>query len=155
MRAALLALLLLALPVAAAEPPEPYVVLVDWEGGRDLAPSTPFLAPPTAHAFPFVAGGCHPHLLLDLLYEPASLDAAVPRVGNVSVAYEFRAEVWHEDERVLVKRVTSSGYGTSLGPLGQAGDHELRLSLGWGADVAWEMRLRGRLEFGDPACNPP
>lgn len=154
-RVRLLVLAALALPALASASPEPYVILVDWEEGHTLAPTTPFVALPLAASFPFDATACHPHLLLDLLYEPDELALDVDGVGEAALAYEFRAEVWHEGELVLEKRVRDSGYGTYLGTLETTGPHELRLALGWGADVAWELRLRARLATEDPACNPP
>lgn len=144
--------LLLALPAAAAF--ELTIVYVEETEGRTLAPTSPFVTPPTAHVFPFDVVECYPHLRLDLRYEPDHLSLETPR-GSVDVSYEFRAEVWHEGERVLEKRVQSSTHDIVVGSVGDRGAHELRLSLGWGADVAWELRLRGLRAQEDPACNPP
>lgn len=151
-RLALLAVLL-ALPAAAAL--EPWVVLLDWQRGTATAPTTPFATSPLAERFTFEASACHPSLLLDLLYSPDEGMVAVQDVGEMAVVYEFRAEVWNASGLVADARVQRSGYGMPLAILEEAGPHELRLSLGWGANVDWEARLRGRLAIDDPACNPP
>lgn len=153
MRGCVALLLVLALPGVAAL--DPYVLLIDWQEGRALAPTTPFATLPVADAFPFDATRCHPHLVLDLLYDPDSLVLDVPNAGSASLSYEFRIEVHDADGLVREKRIQRSGYGHVLGPIDEEGAHELRLSLGWGADVPWQARLRARLATEDPACNPP
>lgn len=151
----LLPILLVALVLPTAAAGDLYDLFLDWREGRSLVPTTPFVTPPTADAFAFEPTACHPHLVLDLLYDPAQLALDVSQVGRASIAYEFRIEVHDEDGLVLEKRVRESRYGHALGKLTHTGPHELRVSLAWGADIAWEARLRGRFAGEDPTCNPP
>lgn len=151
MRAALL-LLLAALPLSAAG--EAYVVLVDWEEGRSLAGTSVLAMSPVAHRFAFDVDACHRHLLLDLLYGPQEIAADVDGVGSVGLAYEFLVETWANATRVSQLRVRDPGYGYPLGTTDAAGAHEVRLSLANGADVEWQLRVRGRAVVGDLACEP-
>ena len=152
MRRLYLLVALLALPAASAG--EAYVVLLDWREGHSLAGTTTLAISPLADRFGFDATPCHRALLLDLLYTPEELLAGVDGVGEVALSYEFLTEVWRGDERVSSVRVREPRYGIPLGTTDAAGPHELRLSLANGADVEWDVRVRGRELPDEPACWP-
>lgn len=151
MRAALL-LLLAVLPLVAAS--EAYVVLLDWEEGRSLVGTSVLAMSPAAERFPFDVDACHRHLLLDLLYGPSELAADVEGVGGAGLAYEFLVETWAGGTRLSQVRVRDPGYGFALGTAETTGVHEVRLSLANGADVEWQLRVRGRAAVEDLACEP-
>lgn len=145
-------LLLVALPVALAS--EPYVTLVDWVEGDSLVGTTRLAMSPLAERFPFDVDACHRVLLLDLLYEPDEGGADAPGVGEVFLQFDFLVEVWRGDTRLSQRLVQDPAYGHGLGTTPAAGAHEVRLSLANGADVSWELRVRGREVFGELACEP-
>lgn len=153
MRGRLLLLAVLALPAVAAA--DPSVVLVEEHEGWFVAPTTPFVGSPLAHEFVFDAPECYRNLALDLLYDPDEAAVSADGAGDAAIAYEFRAEVWRNGTLVLAARVDRSDFGSLLGLLDEPGEHTLRLSLGWGADVHYTLRLRGLFLANDPACNPP
>ena len=144
---------LLALPAAMAA--DPTLVLVDDTEGWFAAPTTPFVGSPLAHEFQFDVPECYRRLAIDLRYEPDALIADVEGAGEAEVSYEFRVEVWRNGSLVLEERVARSGYNSLLGLLPEPGEHTMRLSLGWGADVNYTMRLRGLFLSESEACNPP
>lgn len=145
--------LILALPAALAA--EPYLVLVEEQPGHALAPTSPLLSSPVAAVYVFDVPTCYRRMILDLTYEPDEAVVAAAGVGEAALAYEFRADVLRDGEIVLSKRITRSGHHQLLGELRDTGEHTLRLSLAWGADVAYTVRLRGGFETGNATCNPP
>lgn len=149
MRAALL-LVVLALPLVAGG--DAYVVLLDWQEGRALAGTTVLAMSPVADRFAFDVDACHRQLLLDLLYGPAEVGADVEGVGSVALAYEFLVETWRGDERLSQVRVREPGYGYALGVADASGAHEVRVSLANGADVEWQLRVRGHAVADELAC---
>ena len=150
MRAVAVSLLLLAAPLAAADP---YVVLVDWQEGSALVGTTALLEAPDAARWTFATDACHRYLLLDLLYDPSEtrVDAGS---AEAAVAHEFRAEVWSNGTLSGAARVRDPGHGAPLA-LVEEGEHELRVWLASGAGVAWELRVRARAPLDEAGCGSP
>lgn len=143
---------LLALPAASAI--DPYVVLLDWQEGHALVGTTKLAPSPVASRYAFEAGPCHRNLLLDLLYDPQELAVEVEGVGEAALVYDFFAELRRGDALVGTYRVPTPGYGHRLGLIQTPGPHELTLWLANGADVSWDIRVRGREVPGELACEP-
>ena len=143
---------LLALPAAAAS--DGYAVLLDWQEGHTLVGTTVLLTSPLAPRFPFEVDACHRHILVDLLYEPAEANVTAEGFGEAELSYEFLVELWRADALVSTQRVRTSGYGYPMGLTSAPGAHELRVSLANGADVSWDLRVRGRAVVGELACLP-
>lgn len=131
---------------------EPYVILLDWHEGRSLVGTTSLAMSPIADRFLFEVDRCHRNLLLDLLYDPAETGAEVERVGALFIDHDFLVEVSSDGALVGESRIRNPGYGHPLGTLALEGPYELRLSLANGADVSWQLRLRGSSVFGELAC---
>lgn len=149
-RLALVLLAALALPQAAAG--EPYVTLADWQQGHALLGTTALAMSPLGPRVPLEVDACHRVLLLDLLYDPAELAVGAPDVGEAALAYDWLVQLAQGDEIVEESRVRTSGYGHPVGAPATNGTYELRLSLANGANVSYELRVRGREIPTDPAC---
>ncbi len=149
--------LLAAGPWPGAVATEPYSTLVEWETGRfDVGIPIPLpeaapAGPRNSRTFAFTTDSCHPHLLLDLLFEPDHVTVAGPGV-ETSAPFAFRVAVLDASGlRVVSREVTRSGHGTPLGDI-PGGAWTLELTLARGVDVDWSLRLRAREVIGDPAC---
>ncbi len=166
-RALILAVALVAMPQAVVTAAEPYVVIVDWMSGHFIA-GTPIVigtlddgapVPPSGVGplnqvrVPFTLDACHRTLLVDLVYDPETLDFDVPDVGGATARYEFNVEVVRDGTVVASRAVRASGHALAMGTH-EAGVYDLRVSLILGLDVDWALRVRAKEVVAELACEP-
>lgn len=141
----------LAAAAGAAQPGEPFVIVLDWEGGH-FGVGAPVVGGSGVNEaeWPVWVDACHRRLFVDLLYEP---DNATAALGNTSVKvpFEFAVEL-AAPEWSLTARVRNSGHGHFLGEAPEAADALLTLRLERGFGVDWSVRLRGWEARDEPAC---
>lgn len=151
MRRLLLALALLALPAGSAAPEG---VLLDWHHGEALVGTTRAMASPLAEALPFAVDACRRAIVVDLLYEPAERGVHVAGVGRAWVPSELRLDLRLPDGTLRVRNVSAPAYGIPLGTVPAEGEHAIQVSLATGANVSWDLRVRGHPAFNELRCEP-
>lgn len=143
-----LALALVLQGLAAAGSPS--VVVLDWQEGRFLVATPREVEGVDAASWNVTVDDCHRRLRADLLYDPANASVDVGSRG-LWVPYTFRVNVtvgnWSVEEAVA-----TSGYDRFLGETPHGGNGTLTLDLVRGANVTWELRLRGWEVTGERAC---
>lgn len=151
-RRLLVAALALVAPFASAG--ETYAVLLDWQHGDSIVGTTTLAMSPLAPRFAFDVDDWRREILVDLLYSPTEGGAAVPGVGQAFIRYDFLVEIWSDSGLIGEHRIREPAYGARLGVAPTGGPHEVRLSLANGANVSWDLRVRGHAVFNELACEP-
>jgi len=164
MRAALVTLVLVAAPVAAWVPEAEVwldasghfrtgLVAVGVGAVDDGAPIPSVgVGEMNLHREQFSVNACHRDLLLDLHWTPSNVTAEADGRA-VTIPFTFRAELVAQNGTKLAGiDVADPAYSWPLATVREAGTYVLDLYLRTGAEVDWDVRVRGLPAVGEPTC---
>lgn len=103
---------------------------------------------------PFQVDACHRELVADLTFEPDELVVDTP-LATGTLGYEMQIELLTADGAVISsQRVSRSpALSTPIGTVPEPGGYRVDLYLMTGADIEWDLRVRGWQVRDDPRCD--
>ncbi len=103
---------------------------------------------------PFQVDACHRELVADLVFRPDEAEVDTP-LAVASLGYEMQVELLTAGGEVISSQSVgrSPAFSTPIGTVPEPGAYRVDLYLTTGADIEWELRVRGWQVRDDPACD--
>lgn len=103
---------------------------------------------------PFQVDGCHRELVADLIFQPDEKTVDTP-LAVATLGYEMQVELVAANGTVLSSQTISRppAFTTPIGTVPDPGAYRVDLYLKTGADIEWELRVRGWQVRDDPRCD--
>lgn len=103
---------------------------------------------------PFQVDACHRGLVADLTFEPDDATLDTP-LAVASLGYEMQVELLTVGGELVSSQTVrrSPALSTPIGTAPEPGAYRVDLYLNTGADIEWELRVRGWQVLDDPRCD--